>query len=221
MLFLAVFCGFLAEYQLEHKIEKDRERVYIKSMIEDLKEDTTRIKPYIRATNRFQKNRDSLINLLGANYTNPDSIKKAYRLAYSYAFARAKFYFSDRTMTQLKNAGGLRLIKNKVASDSIIGYDKGIQHVEFLSDAYDIAVHEGVKNSFEVFNYTYTRDTGQFNLPTFKPELLTSDKTIVVRYLNSLIKWNAVSANYFNAIERQRETAIRLIIMLQNKYGLK
>ena len=24
MLFLAVFCGFLAEYQLEHKIEKDR-----------------------------------------------------------------------------------------------------------------------------------------------------------------------------------------------------
>ena len=26
MLFLAVFCGFLAEYQLEHKIEKNRER---------------------------------------------------------------------------------------------------------------------------------------------------------------------------------------------------
>ena len=26
MLFLAVFAGFLAEYQLEHKIEKDRAR---------------------------------------------------------------------------------------------------------------------------------------------------------------------------------------------------
>ena len=26
MLFLAVFCGFLAEYQLEHIIEKDREK---------------------------------------------------------------------------------------------------------------------------------------------------------------------------------------------------
>ena len=31
MLFLAVFCGFLAEYQLEHKIEKDREKQYIKT----------------------------------------------------------------------------------------------------------------------------------------------------------------------------------------------
>jgi hypothetical protein len=29
MLFLAVFCGFLAEYQLEHKIEKERGRQYL------------------------------------------------------------------------------------------------------------------------------------------------------------------------------------------------
>ena len=31
MLFLAVFCGILAEYQLEHTIEKDREKQYIRS----------------------------------------------------------------------------------------------------------------------------------------------------------------------------------------------
>lgn len=43
MLFLAVFCGFLAEYQLEHKIEKDRERKYIHTFIEDLKTDTANI----------------------------------------------------------------------------------------------------------------------------------------------------------------------------------
>ncbi|MBK6382415.1 MAG: hypothetical protein IPF69_02905 [Chitinophagaceae bacterium] len=34
MLFLAVFCGFLAEYQLEHKIEKDREKVFIKKYVQ-------------------------------------------------------------------------------------------------------------------------------------------------------------------------------------------
>jgi hypothetical protein len=43
MLFLTVFCGFLAEYQLEHKIEKDRENQFIKSYIEDLKTDTAAI----------------------------------------------------------------------------------------------------------------------------------------------------------------------------------
>src|SRR5918993_807353 len=43
MLFLAVFCGFLAEYQLEHKIEKDRIRKYMKDLIVDLLNDTADI----------------------------------------------------------------------------------------------------------------------------------------------------------------------------------
>ena len=40
MLFLAVFCGFLTEFQLEHKIEKEKGKQYIQSVYEDLKEDT-------------------------------------------------------------------------------------------------------------------------------------------------------------------------------------
>ena len=40
MLFLAVFCGFLAEYQLEHKIEKEKGMQYIRSFYKDLKTDT-------------------------------------------------------------------------------------------------------------------------------------------------------------------------------------
>ena len=43
MLFLAVFCGFLPEYQLEHVIENSRENQFIKSYIEDLKMDTASI----------------------------------------------------------------------------------------------------------------------------------------------------------------------------------
>ena len=43
MLFLAVFCGFLAEYQLEHVIENSREKQFIRSYIEDLKTDTAAI----------------------------------------------------------------------------------------------------------------------------------------------------------------------------------
>ena len=39
MLFLAVFCGFMAEYQLEHKIEHDREKQFILSLVEDLSQD--------------------------------------------------------------------------------------------------------------------------------------------------------------------------------------
>src|SRR6185436_4825134 len=40
MLFLAVFCGFLAEYQLEHKIEKDRAKELAASFYDELKGDS-------------------------------------------------------------------------------------------------------------------------------------------------------------------------------------
>src|SRR6478752_5293011 len=43
MLFLAVFCGFLAEYYLEHRIEKERGNQFIESFYEDLKTDTAKI----------------------------------------------------------------------------------------------------------------------------------------------------------------------------------
>src|SRR5687767_14705532 len=35
MLFLAVFCGFLAEYQLEHVIENKREKQFIVSLVSE------------------------------------------------------------------------------------------------------------------------------------------------------------------------------------------
>ena len=60
MLFLAVFCGFLAEYSLEHKIEKERGKQFIESFYEDLKTDTARISIYTNYDDQKLKGLDSL-----------------------------------------------------------------------------------------------------------------------------------------------------------------
>ena len=39
MLFLAVFCGFLAENQREHMVEHQREKQFVKSLIVDIQND--------------------------------------------------------------------------------------------------------------------------------------------------------------------------------------
>jgi len=57
MLFLAVFCGFLAEYQLEHKIENDRGKQYIISFFDDLKYDTSHLTAVI---NNYKEKVNSL-----------------------------------------------------------------------------------------------------------------------------------------------------------------
>lgn len=61
MLFLAVFCGFLAEYKLEHTIEHNREKEFVKSMIEDSQLDTASIQHVIRQKKMQKLYSDSLI----------------------------------------------------------------------------------------------------------------------------------------------------------------
>ena len=52
MLFLAVFCGFLAEYQLENVIEHQREREYANALYTELSDDST-----MAANNMRQRNK--------------------------------------------------------------------------------------------------------------------------------------------------------------------
>ena len=77
MLFLAVFCGFLAEYQLEHKIEKDRAKELAKSFYEELKNDSVvaaqKVQNRIKAENAFsylaKYFRDSSLNNVSKTFS--------------------------------------------------------------------------------------------------------------------------------------------------------
>jgi hypothetical protein len=120
MLFLAVFCGFLAEYQLEHKIEKDREKQYIRSLLTDLKTDIINIEAVQKQNLITRQVGDSLFKLLSLpDYSG--STNSIYYLARSFSF-RVNFNMTDGTLKQLNNAGGLRLIKKKNVVDSLQTY---------------------------------------------------------------------------------------------------
>jgi hypothetical protein len=127
MLFLAVFCGFLAEYQLEHKIERDREKQYIRSLIQDLKLDTARLNVIINHRLSRDEMVDSLSHLLSKSDASSYGSDIYYLTRYLTRALNVRFYSNDGTMQQLKNSGGLRLIRNQNITDSIIGYDVAIR----------------------------------------------------------------------------------------------
>ena len=77
MLFLAVFCGFLAENEREHFIEHKREKQYMTSLIADLKVDTARLSEVYRFAEKQIKSYDSLLLLLKSPH-NADSIRYMY-----------------------------------------------------------------------------------------------------------------------------------------------
>src|SRR5687768_8445525 len=104
MLFLAVSAGFLVENQREHYVENKREKVFIKSFVEDLKQDTAKINVNTQARNYKIIVMDSLIKLLNSPDPNRDGQSVYY---YGRRVTRSTLFQSnDRTIKQLKNAGG-------------------------------------------------------------------------------------------------------------------
>ena len=109
MLFLAVFCGFLAENFREHRVENHREKQFIQSFIRDVEMDTARLQAIIINRNERMVNLDSLIILINL----PDASAYSRYIYHHSSYATRmtfRFYSNDGTMQQLKNAGNLRLI---------------------------------------------------------------------------------------------------------------
>jgi len=113
MLFLAVFCGFLAENQREHYVENQREEKFAKRVLSDLKEDSAFLNKRIA---ELQKRQDQYASFLfvmtGSPKPNSYNIMKSFeQLLKAY-----KPEFITTTYNQMKTSGSLRYINN----DSLI-----------------------------------------------------------------------------------------------------
>ena len=116
MLFLAVYCGFLAEYQLEHKLEKDREKQFIISMVSDLVDDAKNLDELLDAEKDGVSLLDTLIFLLN----DPSEARKKGDALYFAARMGPRanpFANNSRTFDQLRNSGSFRLIRKADASN--------------------------------------------------------------------------------------------------------
>jgi len=122
MLFLAVFSGFLAEYQLEHIIENQREKKFAHLLYEDLKKDSAFLQSILEVKKWRENKMDSFIY-----YTSlPDLQQYANQIYYYSVFAGMNLPFkpADATFQQLRNSGSLRYFKNYQLYNTIINYYK-------------------------------------------------------------------------------------------------
>src|SRR5215469_2541629 len=132
MLFLAVFCGFLAENIREHYVDMRKEKEYMHSLLQDLHADVREMDTTLKVGTMSTEKLDSLIYML--NEKDPDeNAQTIYRLAPG-AGRVVGMSFSDRTSSQLKNSGSMRLVRNSNLSDSIEYYWEEIKNDDFISD---------------------------------------------------------------------------------------
>ena len=135
MLFLAVTLGFFAENLREHKVEKEREIKFLQIIHQDLETDIGEID---RLT-EYNKQKKMLWDSMVTAHKEGVLTKK---LADFYYYARnlslrALFESSHNGFIQLKNAGGLRMIKNKEIIGMIQRYENQIAIAENLQELND------------------------------------------------------------------------------------
>ena len=113
MLFLAVFCGFLAEYQLEHTIERQREKEYAKALYDELFADSIVFANKIKGRLGKEKDCDYLVKYIrDSSLTNlPRDFYPAYTVV-MYLITSYTFEPKDGVLNQLKGSGSLRYFKN-------------------------------------------------------------------------------------------------------------
>jgi len=133
MLFLAVFCGFLAENYREHEINKGIERNNMKSLVRNLREDSSLLIRSIEVNEERFKYLDSLIYLKEKN--SPDNDFQKEFIFYMLKLGYLDYFVSNQsTFKQMQSSGTLRLISSPGVLDSILNYENSYERVKRQED---------------------------------------------------------------------------------------
>jgi hypothetical protein len=119
MLFVAVFCGFLAENQREHMVEHRREEKFARRILSDLGEDSIFLNKRIgRLEDRKKKHADFLsVMTQPATPSSFDIMKSFFELLKTF-----KSQFTTTTYDQMKASGSLRYIDNDTLTTKLQRY---------------------------------------------------------------------------------------------------
>jgi hypothetical protein len=221
MLFLAVFCGFLAENLREHSIEKKREKIYMKNLVEDLESDTAAYQRYARANLVAFRTIDSLIYLLKSP-ERKSHLSRIYYLARKSTMRADLLFTNDRTFEEMRSSGQLRLIHRQTVSDSISNYYQALKSINNQNDRITERVNEYFLAMGKIFD-------AEILLQIFKDgkepvnqslQLLTEDP----QEINQLLTLAQYLYGTFRHVESQGmnrlQSATNLIALIKREYNL-
>ena len=229
MIFLAVTLGFFAESLREHINDNEKREQYVQSLVEDLESDTARMDDIIQfdeakitGLNSMYQCYDTVTNNLKATSCMGELIK--------FSKVNRPFLSNDRTVTQLANAGGFRLLAKEDA-DSILAYERLYRNVhDFETTVYQEA-QDNVRNTLnELANFKVVAplenvstlsgsDTGSSSLKG--PLLFSDNRALLNKWFNQLQLYLRVTKAQSVLLNRLREMATNLINFYKGKHHLK
>jgi len=228
MLFLAVFCGFMAENFREHKVEKSREKQFMQSLVKDLTADIANLTVLIQLREDRHVMYDSLTNAFIENNFSKNGSSVYY---WGRSITRREYFFSsDGTIQQLKNSGGLRLVSSKSITDQIMAYDVLYRTIQNQQQLEETQLEDYRNLAAKVFAGSEFKKLAVFKkakdakgifiterLPG-NPQLKDSSPAMLNDVVNKLNYWRAGSNYISHLLNQLKERASLLIASIEEEY---
>jgi len=221
MLFLAVTLGFFVNNLSENRSDRQREKQYMISLVNDLIADTTQIGEIDSSIKNQITGIDSLLRVI-ENPGKGDFISNFYYFAVKYLNSATFFSGSDRTISQLKSSGGLRLIQKITVSDSIVNYYSSIENVKYNTEFCLKEFNKILDYEKEMMDFKYLRVYKIDSLPQIKGlELLVNEPVKISQFYNQVISYISSLINYNILIKDLKLEAESLMNLVKESYNLK
>jgi len=224
MLFLAVFCGFMAENFRESLVMKEKAHHYMENMVADLKADIVTFDSNMHYLQLWHDHLDTAMKIpidRLRNFNSQDTFFYHFYPFYSWVPYPEQ---SDNTISQLK-AGGFNLVHDKNTIDSINALNGFYKGLKFTIDYNVTAYWDAVKKAQEIMKLPppaiVIEDAIPKSILTNTEIFIHFDEQAIQQLYNKL--GNARASMMTCAIfEKQyREQAARLLDYLRRKYHIK
>lgn len=222
MLFLAVFCGFLAENQREHYVEHQREKKFMRSLGYDLRQDTTELNQNIVEVKRSRHLQDSVLLFLN-QYIPGDYLPLRYKFLITWSLNRFSVVFNEVTAMQLKNAGNLRLIRNQQTIRKISEYWTEQENTKIALERYLIYRNRNREYNEKLFDFAEIElaEDSLIEMPRKGMKVNNKDIKLWGEYKNSFAHCRLTTGSVLNQLEKQKRIADELIAVLNQEYHLQ
>lgn len=221
MLFLAVFLGFIAENYREHIVEHQKEKQFMRSMMEDLQADTSEMNRILNDINTRSRGVDSMLSLLLTPGLTDEVIIRSYHFTFP-ALNNLSVVFDDRTITQLKNSGSMRMIRNQKVNDALIKYWHHIEVVNKALERHTAYRTKGRDMETRIFNIAeiFVKNSFKIRNPAQPVNLINNDAYLIKEYTN-VVAYCGLMLNALNSqIIEQDHLAVELIQLIKKEYHL-
>jgi len=223
MLFLAVFCGFLAESYRETLVNKEKAHHYIQNLVADLKADTADLNFSIYYQQLWSNHLDSALQMPIDRIKDINTQDTFYYHFIPYYCWVQPFIQNNNTITQL-NAGGFNFIRNEKVVDSINLVYNFYRGVQFATDYNNTCYWDIARKAQELMDMPVPPKTIEEDIPKH----VLQNKEVFIKYdMQAIHQLYSMIANAKGSLETTileeklyGEKVKGLLTYLQKEYHL-